>query len=142
MRLRYGSRPRDSIAAIGPSMGSCCYAVGEEVRHEFESQFAYAHELFSEFHDSDPVRERYPLLFLTARSPGHSNLGPQIHLDLWQANRRQLLDAGVPARRITVIGECTACAGVGTASGKKYFSHRAESGFTGRMMAVVGVAND
>jgi len=51
-----------------------------------------------------------------------------------------LLDAGIPDKRITVIGECTACAGVGTASGSKYFSHRAESGFTGRMMAVVGVA--
>ena len=77
---------------------------------------------------------------LTARAPGHSNIGPQIHLDLWQANRRQLLDAGIPAKRITVIGECTACTGLGTAAGRKYFSHRAESGFTGRMLAVIGVA--
>jgi copper oxidase (laccase) domain-containing protein len=51
-----------------------------------------------------------------------------------------LLDAGVPAGRITVIGECTACAGVGTDAGRKYFSHRAESGFTGRMLAAIGVA--
>ncbi|MGA2897762.1 MAG: peptidoglycan editing factor PgeF [Acidobacteriaceae bacterium] len=142
MRLCYGSRPRDLIAAIGPSIGPCCYAVGEEVRHEFGSQFAYARELFSEVYDSDPVREKYPLLFLTARAPGHSNIGPQVHLDLWEANRRQLLGAGVPAGRITVIGECTACAGVGTDAGRKYFSHRAESGFTGRMMAVIGVAGD
>jgi len=140
MRLRYGSRPEDLIAAIGPSIGPCCYSVGEEVRFEFESQFAYARELFSEVHNSDPVREKYPMLFLTARAPGHSNIGPQIHLDLWEANRQQLLDAGVPVGRITVIGECTACAGLGTASGRKYFSHRAESSFTGRMMAVIGVA--
>jgi YfiH family protein len=140
MRLRYGSRPGDLVAAIGPSIGPCCYSVGEEVRFEFESQFAYAPELFSEIFDSDPVRDKYPLLFLTARAPGHSNIGPQIHLDLWEANRRQLLDAGIPARRITVVGECTACAGLGTANGRKYFSHRAESGFTGRMMAVIGVA--
>ena len=140
MRLRYGSRPEDLVAAIGPSIGPCCYSVGEEVRFEFESQFSYARELFSEIFDSDPVRDKYPLLFLTARAPGHSNIGPQIHLDLWQANRRQLLDAGIPARRITVAGECTACAGLGTAAGRKYFSHRAESGFTGRMMAVIGVA--
>ena len=141
MRLRYGSRPEDLVATIGPSIGPCCYPVGEEVRFEFESQFAYARELFSEIFDSDPVRDKYPLLFLTARAPGHSNIGPQIHLNLWQANLRQLLDAGIPARRITVIGECTACAGLGTAAGRKYFSHRAESGFTGRMMAVIGVAN-
>ena len=140
MRLRYGSRPEDLVAAIGPSIGPCCYAVGEEVRFQFESQFAYAPDLFSEVFDSDPVRDKYPLLFLTARAPGHSNIGPQIHLDLWEANRRQLLDAGVPASRITVVGECTACAGLGTAAGRKYFSHRAESGFTGRMMAVIGVA--
>jgi YfiH family protein len=141
MRLRYGSRPEDLVAAIGPSIGPCCYSVGEEVRFEFESQFAYARELFGEIFDSDPVRDKYPLLFLTARAPGHSNIGPQIHLNLWQANRRQLLDAGIPAKRITVIGECTACAGLGTVAGRKYFSHRAESGFTGRMMAVIGVAN-
>jgi hypothetical protein len=139
MRLRYGSRPEDLIAVVGPSIGACCYSVGEEVRHEFESQFAYAPELFTEVYDSDPVRDKYPLLFLTARAPGHSNIGPQTHLDLWEANRRQLLDAGLKAKRITVVGECSACARVkgGTL---KYFSHRGESGFAGRMMGVVGIA--
>jgi len=140
LRLRYGSRVEDLVAAVGPAIGPCCYRVGEEVRFEFESQFAYAPQLFSEVYDSDPVREKYPLLFLTARAPGHSNIGPQIHLDLWEANRRQLLDAGVRAKRITVVGECTACTGLGTAAGRKYFSHRGESGFAGRMMGVVGVA--
>jgi polyphenol oxidase len=137
MRLRYGSRPEDLIAVVGPSIGACCYSVGEEVRFEFESQFAYAPELFSEVYDSDPVRDKYPLLFLTARAPGHSNIGPQIHLDLWEANRRQLLDAGLKAKRITVVGECSACARVG--GRLKYFSHRGESGFAGRMMGVIGV---
>jgi YfiH family protein len=138
MRLLYGSRSEDLIAVVGPSIGACCYSVGEEVRFEFESQFAYAPKLFSEVYDSDPVRDKYPLLFLTARAPGHSNIGPQIHLDLWEANRRQLLDAGVKAKRITVVGECSACARVG--GRLKYFSHRGESGFAGRMMGVVGVA--
>jgi len=138
MRLRYGSRPEDLVAVVGPSLGGCCYSVGEEVRFEFESQFAYAPELFSEVYDSDPVREKYPLLFLTARAPGHSNIGPQIHLDLWKANRRQLLDAGLKAKRITVVGECTACTRVGERL--KYFSHRGESGFAGRMTGVVGMA--
>jgi hypothetical protein len=138
MRLRYGSRPEDLLAVVGPSIGACCYSVGEEVRFDFESQFAYAPALFSEVYDSDPVRDKYPLLFLTARAPGHSNIGPQIHLDLWEANRRQLLDAGLKSKRITVIGECTACARIG--GRMKYFSHRGESGFTGRMMGVVGIA--
>jgi polyphenol oxidase len=138
MRLRYGSRPEDLVAVVGPSIGACCYAVGEEVRFEFESQFAYAPDLFTEVYDSDPIRDKYPLLFLTARAPGHSNIGPQIHVDLWEANRRQLLDAGLKAKRITVLGECSACARVGTSL--KYFSHRGESGFAGRMMGVIGVA--
>jgi YfiH family protein len=139
MRLEFGSNPKDLVAAIGPGIGPCCFAVGEEVRFEFESQFAYSPELFSEVYDSDPVREKYPMLFLTARAPGHSNLGPQIHLDLIEANRRQLLDAGVPAEAISVVGECTACARLPNGR-RKYFSHRAERGYTGRMLSVIGVA--
>jgi hypothetical protein len=139
LQLACGSRPKDLIAAIGPSIGSCCFAVGEEVRFEFESQFAYAPGLFSEVYDSDPVKDKYPLLFLTARAPGHSNIGPQIHLDLIEANRRQLLDAGVHAERIAVTGECTACTRL--ANGRlKYFSHRGEHGFTGRMLSVIEIA--
>jgi polyphenol oxidase len=139
MQLRYGSRPEDLIAAVGPSIGACCYSVGEEVRHEFESQFAYAPALFSEVYDSDPVKEKYPLLFLTARAPGHSNIGPQIHLNLWEANRRQLLDAGLLPERVCVIGECTACTRV-KGGRLKYYSHRGEAGFAGRMMGVIGIA--
>ncbi len=139
MRLRYGSRPEDLLAVVGPSIGACCYSVGEEVRHEFESQFGYAPALFSEVYDSDPVKEKYPLLFLTARAPGHSNIGPQIHLNLWEANRRQLIDAGLLPQRVTVIGECTACTRV-KGGRLKYYSHRGEAGFAGRMMGVIGVA--
>ena len=138
MQLQYGSRPENLVAAIGPSIGACCYAVGEEVEHEFESQFGYAAELFSEQYISDPVREKYPLLFLTARAPGHSPIGPQRHLDLQAANRRQLLDAGLRPGSITVVGQCTACTR-DTDGARQYFSHRDEHGFTGRMMAVIGI---
>ena len=137
MRLRYGSKPEDLLAAIGPAIGPCCYSVGEEVRFEFESQFAYASTLFTDVYDSDPVRDKYPLLFLTARAPGHSNIGPQTHLDLWEANRRQLIDAGLKESKISVTGECTACTRVG--SQLKYFSHRGESGFAGRGLGAVGI---
>ena len=138
MRLEFGSRPKDLMAAIGPAIGPCCFAVGEEVRSEFGSQFGYAEELFAEVFDADTVREKYPMLFLTARAPGHSNLGPQLHMDLWEANRRQLVDAGVRGKAISVVGECTACARLEDGR-RKYFSHRAEHGYTGRMLSVIGV---
>jgi hypothetical protein len=133
MRHHFGSDPRNLLAAIGPGVQTCCYAVGEEVRRKFESQFAYASELFREVKESDPVREKYPLLFLTARAPGHSELPVKILLDLVEANRRQLLDAGVPARNIDASCPCTAC------HTDLFFSHRSENGVTGRMMGVVGI---
>jgi polyphenol oxidase len=134
LRREFGSRPQDLWAAVGPGIRKCCYAVGEELRHEFESQFTYAGELFHEVKDSDPVREKYPLLFLNQRPPGHGDPCIRLHLDLAEANRRQLLAAGVPEKQITVLEECTAC------DTKKFFSHRADRGRTGRMMAVVGIA--
>jgi len=138
MRLEFGSKPKNLIAAIGPAIGACCYSVGEEVQHEFESQFAYAPRLFSEVFDRDPIKLKYPMLFLTQRAPGHSDIGPQIHLDLHEANRRQLLDAGLRAKAITVLDECTACATLRDGR-RKFFSHRAEHGYTGRMLSAVGV---
>jgi polyphenol oxidase len=134
MRLEFGSRPEDLIASIGPGIGQCCYSVGQEVREQFESQFLYASELFREVYDSDPVREKYPMLFLTARAPGHSDIGPNLHLDLPEANRRQLLAAGLRKGAIFLTGQCTGC------HTDRFFSHRIERGFTGRMMSVIGVA--
>ncbi len=133
MRLLYGSRPRDLIAAIGPGVAACCYSVGEEVLAEFESQFTCARELFREVFSSEPIRIKYPLLFLTQRAPGHSPIGPSLHLDLVEANRRQLLDSGVAPRAIRIVGGCTVC------HGDLFFSHRASQGRAGRMMAVIGI---
>ena len=133
MRKHFKSDPRDLVAAIGPGVQGCCYEVGEEVRTKFEAQFAYAGSLFREVKESDPVREKYPLLFLTARAPGHSELPVKLFLDLVEANRRQLLDAGVMAKNIEVVGPCTAC------HTELLFSFRAEKGITGRMMAAAGI---
>jgi len=129
----FGSRPRDLKAAIGPGIQGCCYQVGEEVRTKFESQFSYGARLFREVKESNPVREKYPLLFLTARAPGHGELPPKILLDLVEANRQQLLAAGVPRKNIEVSPLCTSC------HPELLFSHRAEQGKTGRMMAVAGI---
>jgi YfiH family protein len=133
MRLAFGSRPQDLIAAIGPGIGLCCYAVGEEVLSEFESQFSYARELFREVYDADPVRKKYPMLFLTQRAPGHSPIGPSLHVDLVEANRRQLLSAGLSPESIQIVGGCTQC------HTDLFFSHRASHGHAGRMMAVIGI---
>jgi polyphenol oxidase len=118
MKDEYGSRVEDLEAAVGPSIGGCCYSVGKEVHREFHERFGYAEELFRVGVDEDEAK---------------------IYLDLWEANRRQLLDAGVGEERITMVGECTAC-GVDAAGELKYFSHRGEKGVAGRMLNVVGVA--
>jgi len=111
----FGSRPEDLTGAVGPAIGACCYTVGEEVRNAFESVFPYAEALFRGSY-SNP------------------------NLDLAEANRRQLLQAGLAAEAIFVLGECTACARLPDGS-RKYFSHRAEHGFTGRAMGIIGVRN-
>jgi YfiH family protein len=133
MRIEFGSRPEDLVAAIGPGIGPCCYAVGEEVLSGFESQFAYARELFCEVYDTDPVRAKYPMLFLTQRAPGHSPMGPSLHLNLMEANRRQLLAAGLKPQAIKMVGGCTGC------QPELFFSHRASRGHAGRMLSVIGI---
>jgi YfiH family protein len=132
MRRCFGSRPSDLKVAIGPGIHGCCYEVGEEVREKFESQFTYAEKLFREVEESDPVREKYPMLFLTARAPGHSVLPKKIFLDMVQANRQQLQAAGVPQKSIQASPFCTNC------RTDLLFSYRAEKGKTGRMMGAVG----
>jgi polyphenol oxidase len=120
MRQEYGSQPKDLVAAVGPSIGACCYSVGEEVLAEFRSNFSYADELF--------------------RNVNHPEVSAtKVHLDLWEANRRQLLDAGLGEAQITVLGQCTACSR-DSQGAMQYFSHRAEHGVAGRMLNVVGVA--
>jgi len=133
MRLAFGSHPEDLIAAIGPGIGLCCYAVGEEVLSEFDSQFSYSRDLFREVYDSDPVRRKYPMLFLTQRAPGHSSIGPSLHVDLIEANRRQLLSAGLALESIQIVGGCTQC------HPDLFFSHRGSHGHAGRMMAAIGI---
>ena len=134
MQFEFGCKSQDLVAAIGPGIGQCCYSVGPEVVSEFESQFTYANELFREVYDADPVRQRYPMLFLTQRAPGHSDIGPQTHLDLVEANRRQLLDAGLKPNAVEIIGGCTGC------DRELFFSHRGSQGHAGRMMGVIGIA--
>jgi len=132
MRRRFGSAPERLQAAIGPGIGACCYEVGEEVKREFESQFAYARELFTEAFDSRSLEARYPLLFMNQRAPGHGDPAVKPHLDLAKANLLQLRDAGVPEENVFQLGLCTSC------RTDLFFSYRKER-VTGRMLAVVGI---
>lgn len=110
----FGCAPERLVAAIGPGIGGCCYAVGEELRTRFGAEFAYADALF--------------------RRADDGVLPSGLFLDLTEANRRQLLDAGVCGERIARVGGCTAC------QTKRFFSYRAQRGRTGRMMSVIGIA--
>ena len=133
MRLEFGSGAEDLVAAIGPGVGQCCYAVGEEVLSEFESQFTYGPELFREVGSSAPVPTRHPMTFMTQRAPGHTSPGSGLHLDLIEANRRQLLAAGLQPDAIQFVGACTNC------HPELFFSHRGSQGRCGRMMSVIGI---
>lgn len=135
MQRWFGSDPRNLRAAIGPSIRGCCYEVGPEVISAFEAQFSYGSELFRETKDRNEIHEKYPLLFLTSRAPGHSELPKKIFLDLAEANRRQLIAAGLSPKNISGIGLCTHC------RQDLFFSHRREKGVTGRMMTLVGIVN-
>jgi hypothetical protein len=52
---------------------------------------------------------------------------------LIEANRRQLLAAGLKPRSIKMVGGCTSC------QPELFFSHRASRGHAGRMMSVIGI---
>ena len=132
-RAKFGSEPKDIFAAIGPGIHRCCYEVEEEFKHKWSAQFEYAEELFEEVFDSNSLHVKYPLLFLNQRAPGHGAPAVKLHLDLIEANRRQLLEAGVPAKNIWISDLCTSC------RTDLLFSHRAERGETGRMMAAIGI---
>lgn len=133
VRMRYGIESRDIFAAIGPGIHHCCYEVGEEVRDQFLAQFDHADTLFEEVFDSDAVHLKYPLLFLNQRAPGHGLPPKKLHLNLVEANRRQLLVAGIPEQNVWASELCTSC------RTDLLFSHRAERGATGRLMGAIGI---
>lgn len=79
-QARFGSNPAGMLAAIGPAIGPCCYEVGPEVADRFGQWF-----------------------------PERNDLGRRTRIDLPEANRRQLVSAGVPASLVYTAGLCTAC---------------------------------
>jgi polyphenol oxidase len=103
-----GSRPADIQVGIGASIGPDYYQVGEEVVQAVRNYFGDTEGLVRrDLHDG------------TA------------YLDLWEANRRDVMQAGV--EQVEIAGLCT------VAHNDEFFSHRAEKGRTGRFGAVISL---
>ncbi len=130
MQMQFKTRPADLLAAIGPSIGGCCYEVGTEVATQFLSQFADAPEYFDEFRTGD---EPNPIQWLNRMPPGHQPPPKNVLLDLRKANRSQLLGAGLRAPNIFVSDLCTAC------RRDLLFSYRKEGPQSGRLLSVIGI---
>lgn len=79
----FGCRPSDILAAVGPSIGPCCYEVCPEVAERFEGE------------DPGLVRGN----------------GQRRRIDLWAANEKQLTEAGIAAGNIATARLCTRCLG-------------------------------
>ena len=103
---RFGIRAANLAAAIGPHIGVCCYEVGEEVV-----------EAIGDAGVVERCRE-----------------WSRPHLNLAEANRRQLVKAGVPEDHIESSSPCTQC-GVDL-----FFSYRRDGTKAGRMLSVIGIS--
>jgi YfiH family protein len=111
MQETFGSDPKDMYAAIGPSICQDCYEVSEDVIGEFTKVFR---------------KEQLPSLF-------YKKENGKYQLDLWEANRLILLEAGIPSDQISLPNLCTCC------NPQLLFSHRASKGKRGNLAAFLGI---
>ncbi len=110
MKEAFGTRPEEVLCAIGPSICQDCYEVSEDVAEEFSTEFA-GHE--------DAILKR-------GRA---SEEGQKWQLDLWEANRVVLTEAGVLPEHLEITDLCTCC------NSTYLFSHRATQGKRGNLGA-------
>ncbi|MDF2935541.1 MAG: hypothetical protein K0Q90_914 [Paenibacillaceae bacterium] len=111
MGQTFGTKPADLHAAIGPSIGACCYEVDDRVTGSITAQTALHGEPFFR--------------------PSSVNAG-KFMLNLQEINRKIMIEAGILPQRIEMTSLCTSCAV------SRFFSHRKENGRTGRMAAWIG----
>lgn len=112
MAREFGSSPANVRVGIGPSIGPDAFEVGPEVVAEFSKEFT----------EPGVVRE-HPDSELRDAGKGYVNL--------WEANRRMALRAGVDPEHLVVSGWCT------VSHPELFFSHRRDKGKTGRLLAAI-----
>jgi YfiH family protein len=124
--LHCGGTMDELTVAIGPSIHSCCYEVGEDVRRVFRDAIPQGEKYFSTYPSGiDATDER--------QSP-RINPG-KFYLDLVAAILDQLMLQGIEEHQITLDCYCTVC------HPELFFSHRREAGRTGRMMAAIAMTD-
>lgn len=106
MAEAYGTVPEDVWCAIGPSICQDCYEVSEDVALEFEQEFSG--------HGSEIMYRKE---------------NGKYQLNLWKANERVLLDAGILPEKLILPNVCTCC------NSELLFSHRASHGRRGNLGA-------
>jgi len=120
-------RREDLLVAIGPSIGACCYEVGEDVRARF------IHERFSTSQIGWWFRPEPAIL---AANPPMRPLSPERRpdhwfFDGWTCAREQLASAGVPSGQIFGADLCTA------SHESVFCSYRRDGAGAGRIAAVI-----
>jgi len=125
-----GADASDLKAALGPSIGQCCFEVDAELADRFSTQLRESARL-SPFPHGKGLGVRFP----SAAKQNHIKPGRpgKAYLDLRAIARDQLIRAGLDDTNITNIGPCTKCANT------QFFSRRAANGqTTGLNLSFVG----
>ena len=111
MQEAYGSKAENIYGAIGPSICQKCYEVSEDVILEFQKTFK---------------KETWEKLF-------YRKDNGKYQLNLWEANRLVMEEAGILPEHISLPGICTCC------NPEFLFSHRASKGKRGNLGAFLGL---
>lgn len=127
MGRAFGSKPEDLIAAIGPSIGACCYEVGPDVRAAFAEAGFPEHQRAAWFH---AVPQPTPRNRSLAGLPPETRAG-HAYFDGWSSATAQLERSGVPRASIF-------CAGLCTASHPEWLcSYRRDQSYAGRIAGAI-----
>ena len=111
MQKEFGCDPKNILACVGPSICQECYEVSEDVIDQFKEAF----------------EEKYWDVLFYEKPDG------KYQLNLWEANRRIFLDAGIKEERISMPGICTCC------NPLFLYSHRASHGKRGNLGAFISL---